>query len=362
MVNASENGSTDMISVFNLEYSIIGYISLLAMTSFIVVCGIGNSAQGKNSYENGASWNSPDFPSSKEEDQNSMQRTSWWDPAFHVTLIPSKVEHLPVAQNRIVFINCTSNGHFFHYEESHTDSSLPKRMYDDKNPSIIIDNSNFSSSSISSPISSSAPSTNDSTIQQQRQQQLKSAAQKRHQPSPYYIAMITSADSQVAIPTGPRDKVFKLDENRTDQILLRFQPTEGSMFTVQAEHVGYGVLIVQFYDQWDNREDDPIYWNLTNPIYELYFSVSVVRKVRWVDMTFDCVIAAVATLNAFSVGCDSDWASLHQHFKKPTTLLLATGCQMLINPLVRIMFIYFCIGAFLLVARVSFQKEYRSHT
>ena len=338
MLNASENGSTDMISVLNLEYSIIGYISLLAMTSFTIVCGIGNSAQGKYSYENGTLWNSPDFLSLK-EDKDSMQKTFWWDPAFHVTLIPSKVEHLPVAQNCIVFINCTLAGPFAHHEKSDIHSSPPDTMSDDKNPSINTDNSSSFSFSFPSTFSSSAPSTNASMMQQQ-QRQLNSPAQKRHQPSPYYIAMITSADSQVAIPTGPHDKVFKLDENRTDQILLRFMPSEGSMFTVQAEHVGYGVLIVQFYDQWDAQEDDPIYWNLTNPIYELYFSVSVVRKVRWVDMTFDCVIAAVATLNAFSVGCDSDWASLHQHFKKPTTLLLATGCQMLINPLVSKVYIF----------------------
>ena len=335
MVNASENGSTDMISVFNLEYFIIGYISLLAMTSFTIVCGIDNNEQGKSSsYENGASWGHHGFPSSDGEDRNSMHRTSWWNPAFHVTLIPSKVEHLPVAQHRIVFINCSSNGGFI---ASERDNSLAETMNDERNPSTKTDNSSSSFSSPSNSLSifsPSVPSINDSMPNQQQQQQQLNPAQKYHQASPYYIAVITSADSQVAIPTGPHDKVFKLDENRTDQILLRFPPSEGGLFTVQAEHVGYGVLIVQFYDQWDTHEDDPLYWNLTNPLYELYFSVSVVRKVRWVDMTFDCVIAAVATLNAFSVGCDSDWASLHQHFKKPTTLLFATGCQMLINPLV----------------------------
>ena len=346
MVNASENGSTDMIPVFNLEYSIIGYISLLAMTSFTIVCGIGNSEQRKSgSYdENGASWTGHGFPSSNGEDRNSMHETSWWNPAFHVTLIPSKVEHLPVAQHRTVFINCSSNGGFIQ-EASERDISLAETMSDEKFPSTKTSNSSSSFSSPSTSLSifsPSAPSINDSMPQQQQQQQQQlNPAQKHLQASPYYIAVITSADSQVAIPTDPQDKVFKLDENRTDQILLRFLPSEGSLFTVQAEHVGYGVLIVQFYDQWDIHEDDPLYWNLTNPLYELYFSVSVVRKVRWVDMTFDCVIAAVATLNAFSVGCESDWASLHQYFKKPTTLLFATGCQMLINPLVSLLFIFF---------------------
>ena len=338
------------------------------MTSFTLVCGIGNSEQGKSSrYENGALWSDHGFSSSNGDHRNSMHRDSWWNPAFHVTLIPSKVEHLPVAQHRIVFINCSSNGGFIQDGGERNDSPA-ETVSADRNPSTKTDNSSSSSSSPSSSllsiVSPSVPSMNDSLppqqpLQQQQQQQLNPPAQKQHQASPYYIAVITSVDSQVAIPTGPHDKVFKLDENRTDQIMLRFLPSEGSLFTVQAVHVGYGVLVVQFYDQWDTQEEDPFYWNLTNPLYELYFSVSVVRKVRWVDMTFDCVIAAVATLNAFSVGCDSDWASLHQHLKKPTTLLLATGCQMIINPLVSKLLILWVLWKFNQTVTSDFHTKIR---
>lgn len=341
-----------MITACSLEYySIVKYISLLAMTSLTVVCG--------NGYENGGNWHT--FVNG--EDDSASVHGTWWNPAFHITLIPSKVEHLPVAQNRIVFINCT-NGHSLPPSlHSDTDDDAVAAvaphgtMTDDASPSED-DTTNttvsphHSSPSVSFPASSGS-STNSSSIipgSSQEMQHLRTSppaqqqSQKSQTSEPYYIAIITSADSQVAIPTtaSPHEKVFKLNENRTDQILLRFLPSEGSMFSVQAQHVGYGVLVVEFYDQHDTAnlgddaefDQDPNYWNLTKPIYELYFSVSVVRKVRWVDMTFDCVIAAMATLNAFSIGCDSDWASLHQHLQKPATLLLATGCQMLINPLV----------------------------
>ncbi len=353
----------------------------------------------RNSYDNGAWDDSAETGDGSNGDTRySFQGEDGWNPAFHISLIPSKVEHLPVAQHRIVFINCT-DGRFPQMQSTRSGNNPPSTPHSevlmpdesesdldgtnggaswkttktpssstslDRNfslPHSTLTSSRGASATASPSTVNDSSSSSSSTLLQQhkKQQQLDSLTSAQHtqtaSPPPphrskYYIALITSADSQVAIPTTvdvhgldtANLQGFKLDENRTDQLLLRFLPSEGSMFSVRGEHVGYGVLIVQFYKQWvqdapgQGQEDvsalDPNDWNLTNAIYELYFSVSVVRKVRWVDMTFDCVIAAMATLNAFSIGCDSDWASLHQHLQKPTTLLLAVGCQMLVNPLV----------------------------
>ncbi len=252
------------------------------------------------------------------QSQSGLIVQKWWNPAFRISLNPSKVEHLTVDEMQTIYINCTN-------EEN------------------IADNDNLAMSDATDVVDTVDPKhsihtkVNYSTIPNNNS--LSPTLAHQHQPLPYYIAMITSINPQVAIPTGDYDKIFKLNENRTDQILTRFQPDEGSAFLVHAMHVGYGAMRVQVFTQWGNSDalgDDPLYWNLSRPIYELYISVSVVRRLRWVDMTFDCVIAAMATLTAFSIGCDSDWSGLLKHIRTPATLLMTMACQFVINPLVSI--------------------------
>ncbi|CAH1772496.1 unnamed protein product [Owenia fusiformis] len=63
------------------------------------------------------------------------------------------------------------------------------------------------------------------------------------------------------------------------------------------------------------------------------YKVLIIRKRRWVDMIFDCVMALVAILTAFSLGLSTEQEVLKMQCKKPAPIIIAFVSQFLIMPL-----------------------------
>ena len=144
-----------------------------------------------------------------------------------------------------------------------------------------------------------------------------------------YVFHVLSQDANIAIPV--RDDYGPVGNN-TEQISLRIDSDSNSSnsFLVQANSVGHVLLLIRVTSFLNDWED------LYHTLQFVEYRVTVVRKRRAVDAIFDWVVAIVASLNVFSIGCATDWASLRMHFKHPTAVLLASCCQLLIMPTVSI--------------------------
>ena len=230
---------------------------------------------------------------------------------FQLLLDPPRLQQLPIDEYYDVHINCSSYGAHSHYDDSNstdtpptTTTSPPRHTTDSEDPS-----------------TSSSQSYN-------------------------YVARITSNNPAVAIPVES-DHVVRplLFSNRTDQIYVPVYVDSENIFSVYATHVGHVALLVQVYAHSDalSLEERLEYlaqspqppWDLhEDTVAILEYHVSVIRHVRVVDVVFECVIAAVATLNAFSMGLSTDWPSLRHHIRHPAALIIGLLCQFVIMPVV----------------------------
>lgn len=162
-----------------------------------------------------------------------------------------------------------------------------------------------------------------------------------------YVARITSRNAMTALPVES-DHVVKplLYSNRTDQIYVPIYIDGENTFAVYGQHVGHVSFLIQIYEHSDMlslEEQLELEEELEegrevehDTVAILEYRVSVVRDVRLVDIVFECVIAVVATLNAFSMGLSTDWPSLRHHIKHPAALIIGLLCQFVIMPVVSI--------------------------
>ena len=173
-----------------------------------------------------------------------------------------------------------------------------------------------------------------------------------------YIATITSRNAKVAIVSGPEHLIQRVD-NRTDEIVLELNPFAETTFTVRAQHIGHTLMVIRVQSLYSYYYQNDLF-NLTNTdpglsasnldktgsgflndddsvsaaptLSTLEYPVTVVRRLRNVDVVFDFVVAVMACLNSFSMGCLTDWPSLRHHLKHPSALLIGLACQFLVMP------------------------------
>ena len=67
-------------------------------------------------------------------------------------------------------------------------------------------------------------------------------------------------------------------------------------------------------------------------LHKLYYHVTVVRRVRTVDVAFNWAMAVTSLLNSFSLGSATDCRTLRYQLKHPTAILLTAACQFLLTP------------------------------
>ena len=144
-----------------------------------------------------------------------------------------------------------------------------------------------------------------------------------------YLATIRSRDSRVAIPIGEH---YGSDENRTaDELVLRLDVGQVNVFRVRALHVGRVVMVIHVASEGTGLATPE---DLPQTLSILEYRVAVVRPVRTADLVFETVVASIALLNSFSIGCVADWPSLRKHFRHPTALIISICCQFIIMPAV----------------------------
>ena len=159
-----------------------------------------------------------------------------------------------------------------------------------------------------------------------------------------YIATITSEDPHIALPLGHN---YGPPDNSSDNILILLYPNITSVFTVEAVCVGHASFIIQVTSILgqlsEHNSNNPHSYNpdsdldkSSKPTILVHapYRVTVIRRLRFVDLVFDWVITVIAALNSFSIGCSSDLPSLRMHFRHPMSMLLAASCQFIIMPTV----------------------------
>lgn len=142
-----------------------------------------------------------------------------------------------------------------------------------------------------------------------------------------YVATIMSQDLSVAIPTG---RHYGPPTNRTDELAIQVHTDQPNTFTVHAVHVGRVTLVIKV----SKEEESSGVEEFPSTVSIIEYRVSVIRQIRTTDLVFDAVIAAIAMLNIFSVGCCTDWPSLKAHLRHPSTLIIGVCCQFIIMPVV----------------------------
>ena len=70
-------------------------------------------------------------------------------------------------------------------------------------------------------------------------------------------------------------------------------------------------------------------------LFSMEYQITVVRKRRTVDFSFNCVVAGVAMLSSLSLGCATNWDKAKGHLRDPRkALLIIIFCQFIALPLV----------------------------
>ena len=139
-----------------------------------------------------------------------------------------------------------------------------------------------------------------------------------------YVITVTSSNPNVALPYSEEDWS---DDNRTDRIVFSLQHNQHSVFAVSAHNVGHAIFLIQVSLSSVTPDNIPV-------ISQMEYPVTVIRKLRLVDLVFDCAMAAIALLNSFSLGCLTKWCSLRQHLGQPNALLLTACCHFVLMPMV----------------------------
>lgn len=152
-----------------------------------------------------------------------------------------------------------------------------------------------------------------------------------------YIARAHSLTPMIAKPSHSNHQPHKFD-NQTELVLLEFHTEQLNSLSVQGIMVGYASIQLTVYATADLNYslfleyEDLHLLDTMEVVGSLEYQVTVGRRVRLFDVIFDCVVATVATLNSFSMGCTTDWPSIRAHWRHPYALLVGLTCQFILLP------------------------------
>ena len=137
-----------------------------------------------------------------------------------------------------------------------------------------------------------------------------------------YVAVIRSRDQGVV--TLPQN-----DLEEEYQVELDLSDTRSDYFTLDTRRSGRTRLMVELL----RVPAVNISWPGVT-VATMDYSVSVVRKPRMVDRAFNCAVAAMVVIGAFSLGCTTDATLLWYSLRHPHALIVALSCQFVLMPLV----------------------------
>ena len=143
-----------------------------------------------------------------------------------------------------------------------------------------------------------------------------------------YVASVVSENTNVAIATA--QQYGSANDNKTAELTFQVQLNKVNTFEVHAIQVGRVTMMIKVSKGEEYRPSG----KLSKTVSIIEYHVSVIRQMRTADLVFDAVMAAVAMLNIFSVGCCTDWESLRTHLRHPSALSIASCCQFIIMPMV----------------------------
>jgi len=160
-----------------------------------------------------------------------------------------------------------------------------------------------------------------------------------------YIAKIWSADPVIAEVLPHAKHRRRRYDNQTDLVLMELRPAVPSSVSVGGGVVGYATIQVEVYASPINFSQFLEYEDLTqfdewSMVAHEEFRVTVGRRTRMFDVIFNIVLATVATLNSFSMGCSTDWHSLRENLKHPANMIIGLSCQYLLLPPVALIIVF----------------------
>ncbi len=154
-----------------------------------------------------------------------------------------------------------------------------------------------------------------------------------------YIARIESGNKQVAVPEIPSRNGIRTYpphvNGSLNQVTLYLDLTKSNSFTIHAKKLGSAVFFIQVSRIYDGHiSENNTFASSSSFDVILQYHVTVIRHLRLVDIVFNWVVAVIAGLNSFSLGCATSVTSLQTHLRQPTAVLLALLCQIIILPTV----------------------------
>ena len=152
---------------------------------------------------------------------------------------------------------------------------------------------------------------------------------------------ITAEHKGIALPLNLYDNTDILNsdvisKNKTfGKIVVTIDGDMNAVFIVKALQIGRTKIYIRIIGmdtiyQYDQQLEEL-------PSTDMEYNVTVIRRRRLVDVTFELVVAGTAMLNIFSMGCSLDLSQAKQHIYKPACILIGGCCQFLIMPMVRIL-------------------------
>ena len=155
-----------------------------------------------------------------------------------------------------------------------------------------------------------------------------------------YIAKVRSLDPFIAQPFHSNRLPREFD-NQSQIIFEEFHTDKLNVLSIQATQVGYATIEMVVFAtdsnySWFLEYEDIGALDTMETVGRLEYHVTAKRRVRLFDVIFDCVVASIATLNSFSMGCTSDWPSVRAHLRHPSSLLIGLTCHFILLPPVSI--------------------------
>ena len=136
-----------------------------------------------------------------------------------------------------------------------------------------------------------------------------------------YMAVISSNDQNVVI--------MPLAHTDNNQYIFTINASTKNTFTIETRRSGRTSIFVKLIRVSSGNTSWP---GIT--VAMASYHVSVVRKPRMVDRAFNCAVAVMVVIGAFSLGCATDVALLWYSLRQPNALILALCCQFVVMPLV----------------------------
>ncbi|XP_074641319.1 ileal sodium/bile acid cotransporter-like [Tubulanus polymorphus] len=160
--------------------------------------------------------------------------------------------------------------------------------------------------------------------------------ERRNNESIYII--VKTSDFVVARPMVLKDLRRCINRDDCDRISVWIDNCDKEKgFKIEPLHIGrvnFTIEMIQYsYNSQGLKTPNGSLWD-TKLLYEYNYNAVVTRRRRMVDTVFDVLIAMLAVLTSFAVGCLCDGESIKKHYKNPLGLIGLLVCQLLLMPTV----------------------------